>query len=121
MMGALLEDFQFEAQPSNPSSSLAGPAYWVARASGQDPKDWLPLANDADSTHTPTMSLKNAALLGLIGTVLLTVLIAVHFIFTLLGVMHDVIPAMALLTSMIHLFESLSVSMFLYVFYKHQS
>lgn len=56
---------------------------------GRDSKDWLPLANDDDSTHTPTMSLKNAALLALIGTVLLTVLIAVHFIFTLSGVMHD--------------------------------
>ena len=37
------------------------------------------------------MSLKNAALLALIGTILLTVLIAASFIFTLLGVMRGVI------------------------------
>ena len=67
------------------------------------------------------MSLKNAALLALIGTILLTVLITAHFISTVLGVMHEMIPAMALLTSLIRLFASLSVSVFLYVFYQNQS
>ena len=74
---------------------------------GQASKDWLPLANDADSIHTPTMSLKNAALLALVGTILLTVLVTAHFISTVLGVMHEIIPAMALLTSLIRLFASL--------------
>jgi len=67
------------------------------------------------------MSLKNAALLGLIGTVLLTVLVVAHFITTILGVIRDVIPAMALLTSLVHLFASLSVLVFFYVFYRKQS
>ena len=84
-------------------------------------KEWLPLANDAGSIHTPTMSLKNAALLALIGTILLTVLVVAHFISTVLGVMRDVIPAMALLTSLVHLFASLSVLVFFYVFYRKQS
>jgi hypothetical protein len=88
---------------------------------GRTSKDWLPLANDAESIHTSTMSLKNAALLALIGTILLTVLVLAHFITTILGVIRDVIPAMALLTSLVHLFASLSVLVFFYVFYRKQS
>ena len=41
------------------------------------------------------MSLKSAALLALIGTILLTVLVLAHFIFTVLGVMREVSPALA--------------------------
>ncbi len=67
------------------------------------------------------MSLKNAALLALIGTILLTVLLAASFISTVLGVMRDVIPAMALLTSLVHVFTSLSVLVFFYVFYRAQT
>jgi hypothetical protein len=67
------------------------------------------------------MSLKSAALLALIGTILLTILVSAHFIFTLLGVMRDVIPAMALLTALVHLFVSLSVLVFFCVFYRKQS
>jgi hypothetical protein len=67
------------------------------------------------------MSLKNAALLALIGTILLTLLVVANFISTVLGVLRDVIPAMALLTSLVHLFTSLSVLVFFYVFYRTQS
>ena len=66
------------------------------------------------------MSLKNAALLALIGTILLTVLVLAHFITTISGVIRDVIPAMALLTSLVHLFASLTVVVFFYVFYRKQ-
>ena len=67
------------------------------------------------------MSLKNAALLALSGIILLTVLVVANFISTVLGVMHDVIPAIALLTSMTHVFTSLSVLVFFYVFHRAQS
>ena len=67
------------------------------------------------------MSLKNAALLALIGIILLTVLVVANFISTVLGVMRDVIPSLALLTSMIHVFTSLSVLVFFYVFHRAQS
>jgi hypothetical protein len=80
-----------------------------------------PLANDAESIHTPIMSLKNAALLALIGMVLLTVLVVSNFISTVLGVMRDLIPAMALLTSLVHVFASLSVLVFFFVFHRAQS
>jgi len=89
--------------------------------SSKEWKEWFPLANDAESIHTPNMSLKNAALLALVGIVLLTVLVVAGFISTLLGVMRDLIPAMALLTSLVHVFASLSVLVFFYVFYRAQS
>jgi len=80
----------------------------------------LPLADDAEGIHNPLMSLKNAALLALIGTILLTVLIVVSFISTLLGVMRDVIPAMTLLTSLVHVFTCVTVVVFFYVFHRAQ-
>ena len=78
------------------------------------------LANDPESIHNPIMSLKNAALLALIGTILLTVLIVVGFISTLLGVMRGVIPAMALLRSLVHVFTTVTVLVFFYVFHRAQ-
>ena len=84
-------------------------------------KEWLALANNAETIHTFNMSLKNAALLALIGIILLTVLVVASFISTVLGVMRDLIPAMALLTSLVHVFVSLSVLVFFYVFYRAQS
>jgi CHASE2 domain-containing sensor protein len=70
--------------------------------------------------HNPIMSLKNAALLALIGTILLAVLIVASFISTLLGVMRGVIPALTLLTSLVHVFTSLTVLVFFYVFHRAQ-
>jgi hypothetical protein len=67
------------------------------------------------------MSLKNAALLALIGVAVLSVLVMVHFIFTLAGVMRGLIPAMALLSSVVRLFASLCVLVFFLVFYRRQS
>jgi len=96
---------------------VANKSVWLVVPS----KDWLLLANEAQSIHTPSMSLKSAALLALIGTMLLTVLVVAHFISTVLGVMREVIPAMALVTSLVHLFASLSVLVFFFVFYRKQS
>ena len=67
------------------------------------------------------MTLKNAALLALIGTLLLAILLAADFIKTVSGVLNDVIPAMALLRSLIYLLGILSVTVFFYVFNKAQS
>ncbi len=67
------------------------------------------------------MTLKTAAFLALVGTTLLLVLVAADFITTLSGVLRDIVPAMALLRSLVHLLASLSVVVFMYVFYKKQS
>jgi hypothetical protein len=67
------------------------------------------------------MTLKSAAFLALIGMTLLTVLVAAGFIRDVSGLLAGAIAAMALLKSGIHLLASLSVAVFLYVFYKAQS
>ncbi len=79
------------------------------------------LAPEGESAHTATMPMKNAAFLALIGTLLLTILLAVDFIKAVSGVLNDVVPAMVLLRSLVYLVASLSVTVFFYVFQKAQS
>jgi hypothetical protein len=67
------------------------------------------------------MTLKSAAFFALIGMILLTVLLAVGFIRDVSAILAGAIAAIALLKSLIHLLASLSVAVFLYVFYKAQS
>ena len=67
------------------------------------------------------MTLKSAAFLALIGTLLLTVLLVMDFVTTVSGVLADVIPAIALLRSLIYLFASVSALVFFYVFHRAQS
>ena len=63
------------------------------------------------------MSLKNAALLALVGMALLTILTAADFINTVLGILRDVVPAIALLRSLVYVLASLTVTVFFYVFH----
>jgi hypothetical protein len=67
------------------------------------------------------MTLKNASLLALTGTGVLTFLLTADFITIVLGVMHDIVPAMAVFRSLIYLLASLSLVVFFYVFHKAQS
>ena len=67
------------------------------------------------------MTLKSAALFALVGMILLTVVVALGFIRDISAFTAGAIAAMALLISLIHLLASLSVAVFLYVFYKAQS
>ena len=67
------------------------------------------------------MTLKNAAILALVGTLLLTILLAADFIRTISGVLGGFVPAMALLRSLIYLVASLTVTVFFYVFNRAQS
>lgn len=71
--------------------------------------------------YTPAMTVKSAALFALIGMILLTVLQALGFIRDLSALISGAVAAIVLLTSLIHLLASLSVAVFLYVFYKAQS
>ena len=67
------------------------------------------------------MTLKNAALFALIGMTLLTVLLAAGFLRDFSALLSGVVASMELLKSGIQLLASLSVAVFLYVFYKAQS
>jgi hypothetical protein len=67
------------------------------------------------------MTLKNAALLALIGTVLMTALLLWNFALTLLNVLRDLVPAVTLFSSLIYAFGCLTVTVFFFVFHRAQS
>jgi hypothetical protein len=66
------------------------------------------------------MTLKNAALVALVGTMLITALMVWTFVFTFLNVLRDLVPAMTLFASFIHAFACFSVMVFFLVFYRSQ-
>jgi hypothetical protein len=67
------------------------------------------------------MTLKNAALLALIGTILMTALLVGTFVFNFLNLLRGLVPAVSLFSSFIYAFGSLSVMVFFYVFHRTQS
>ena len=64
------------------------------------------------------MNLKTAAFLAFIGMLLLTVLDAATFLNQLTAFLHDAVAVMTLLATAIHLLASLTVTIFLLVFYR---
>ncbi len=66
------------------------------------------------------MTLKNAALLALIGTILMTALMLRTFVLTFLDVLRDLVPAVTLFQSFIYAFGCFSVMVFFYVFRRAQ-
>ena len=79
------------------------------------------VAADTGSVHTPTMTLRNAALLALIGTVLVTALLVWNFVLTFLNVLRNLVPAVTLFSTFIYAFGCFSVMVFFYVFHRTQS
>jgi hypothetical protein len=67
------------------------------------------------------MTLKSAALFGLVGMILLTVVVALGFIRDISAFTSGATAANAMLVSLIHLLASLSVTVFLYVFHQKQA
>jgi hypothetical protein len=67
------------------------------------------------------MTIKNAALLALIGTILMTALLVWVFVITFLNVLRDLVPAVTLFQSFVYAFGCLSVTVFFYVFHRAQS
>ncbi|MFZ1917136.1 MAG: hypothetical protein WAU58_06155 [Terriglobales bacterium] len=86
----------------------------------EQPQAVAGVAADTSSVHTPTMTLKNAALLALVGTILMTALLLWNFVLTFLNVLRDFVPAVSLFSSLIYAFGSLSVVVFFYVFHRTQ-
>ena len=78
------------------------------------------VAADPASVHTPTMTLKNAALLALIGTILMTALLLWTFVLTILNVLRGLVPAVTLFSSFVYAFGCFSVAVFFYLFHRAQ-
>ena len=60
------------------------------------------VAADTGDVHTPNMTLKNAALLALIGTTLMTALLVWDFVFNVLNLLRGLVPAVTLFSSFIY-------------------
>lgn len=67
------------------------------------------------------MRSKNAALLALIGTILVTALRVWDLTFNMLSVLRGLVPAAALFSSLVYAFGAFSVAVFFFVFYRAQS
>jgi hypothetical protein len=67
------------------------------------------------------MTLKNAALLALIGTILATVLLTWTFMMTVLNVLRGLAPAVTLFPWFVYAFACFSAAVFFYVFHSTQS
>ena len=67
------------------------------------------------------MTLKSAALLALIGTLLFTILMALDFFKTFSGFLGDVVPLLSLLRTLVYFLASLSIAVFFFAFNKAQS
>jgi hypothetical protein len=86
---------------------------------GRQSPPWL--AEDGGIVHTPSMTVKNAAMLALIGTILVTALLAFDLIRNVLNVVRGLVPAVTLFSSLIYAFGAFSVAVFFFVFHKAQS
>jgi hypothetical protein len=62
------------------------------------------------------MTLRNATLLALIGTILLTALLAWDLALNVLNLARGLVPAVIVLSSFIYAFAAFSVAAFLYAF-----
>jgi hypothetical protein len=97
------------------------PSLLVAFQMASSPKAGAGIAANTGDVHTPSMTLKNAALLALIGTVLMTALLVWTFVFNFLNLLRGLVPAVSLFSSFIYAFGCFSVMVFFFVFHRAQS
>jgi hypothetical protein len=67
------------------------------------------------------MNLKNASLLALVGTTLITALLTWTLFFDVINVLRDLLPVVKLFASIIYAFGTFTVALFFYVFHRSQS
>jgi hypothetical protein len=79
------------------------------------------IAADIASVHTPAMTLKTAALVALMGTILATVLLVCIFVFNFVNVLRGLAPPLMLFPWFVYAFACFSMTVFFYVFHRAQS
>jgi hypothetical protein len=70
------------------------------------------------SVHTPTMTLKGAALLAFIGTILITAFLTWTFLSHVINVLRDAEPPVVLFASFFYAFGCFTVAVFFFIFHK---
>jgi hypothetical protein len=78
------------------------------------------LRSGGRSVHTPTMTLKNAALLALTGTILMTALLLWTFVSNMINVLRGVDAPVVLFSSFIYALGCFTVMVFFFVFQRAQ-
>jgi hypothetical protein len=66
------------------------------------------------------MTLKNSALLALVGSILATILLVWNFVLTAMNASQGLVPAITLFSSLIYAFAGVTVAVFFYVLHKTQ-
>ena len=87
----------------------------------KQPRRTTRVAVDTLNVHTRIMTLRNAALLSLIGTILMTALLVWTFVLNVLNALRGLVPAVTLFSSFIYAFGCFSVAVLFYVFHRAQS
>jgi len=72
------------------------------------------------SVHTPTMTLKGAALLAFIGTILMMAFLTWTFAFHVLDVLRGGEPPVVLFASFVYAFGCFTLAVFFFVFHRAQ-
>jgi hypothetical protein len=67
------------------------------------------------------MTLRQATLLALVATILLTALLGWDLVSNILNVVRGLVPAVVILSSFIRAFAAFSVALFFYVFHRTQA
>ena len=66
------------------------------------------------------MTLKSAALLALVGMILVTAVLVSGLVFTVLNVVRGLVPAVTFFSSFVYAFGAFCVALFFFVFHKAQ-
>jgi predicted neutral ceramidase superfamily lipid hydrolase len=74
------------------------------------------LALAAENSHTRLMTLKSAAFLAFVSTLLLSALLLWRLVMDILNIMSGLVPAVTLVSSLLYVFASLTTTIFFYVF-----
>lgn len=83
--------------------------------------DHIKLRTRRPTPHTSTMTLRGAALLAFIGTLLITALLTWTLILNVVNVLRGVEAPVVLFSSLIYAFGSFTLAVFFYMFHKVQS
>ena len=70
--------------------------------------------------QSSTMSVKNAAFLAFVGTLLLSVLLALDFINAVVAYVRNLVPVIPVLRSAIYVFAGVCLTMFLFTFSRRE-
>jgi predicted neutral ceramidase superfamily lipid hydrolase len=74
----------------------------------------------AENLHTPGMTLKNAAFLVFLSSLLLSALLLWRLVMDILNIISGLVPAVTVISSLLYAFASVTLTIFFFVFQSSQ-